>query len=362
MSNIYSLILLITIFFINISFSKNHEDYIFYTDWQRQLLQKECLKNLIFCAMINPIEDVFRQIHSEEIQVTNKNCNNLCITYNNIYARDMICEGLITPIERYGAYAVTSAQIEFISCSVLISGEIGYDNKEYKTINFGTFLSELKFSSIAFHRYDKSDRLDLIIENSTKKYNYDSSRSLFQSWSEDLKNQMNDILEDVYNEFIIKIREKIKPVLSRPNLYEDTKNRIYEKFSMFNGNNLFNKIKNITYLSFFDISTPYKDSIIIQDKIFFYNLLVSFQYALNYNITYNDGYFILRNVCFEVDENKENDYYNETINEMVKVADFNIINNSNAIWEVIINDFKKKFNENKVQEDAVNSNSLRFFS
>lgn len=358
MSNINSIYLLIILFFSIISTSKEDDEFPLYTKRQKEILDSSCSHHPLVCPMIYAIEDVFKQIQSEEIKVINNYCNKLCIMYNNIHARDIICETTTIPANDF------DCEIKFGNCNVLLSGEIGYDNTDYKTINFGTFLSELKFSSISFNRSSKFKRMDLNIENSTIKYNYDKNNSLFQSWNEDLREQMDDILEKVYDEYIIKLRDKIKPVMSKENIYEETKRRLIEKnFTFFKGPGLFDKIKNVTYISYSGLTTTFKDSIIIKDKIFFYNFLVDFQYALNNNVTYNNGYFILKNVCFEGDEQKKNNYYNTNIKNIIKdpSTEINHLNNSDQIWEVIVNDFKNKFNENKVNYDVVNERTMRFF-
>lgn len=355
MSNIYTILSLIIIFILNISSSKSDDDeYPIYLKWQRELLESTCYHSPIICPMILAIEDIFKQIQKEEIKIVNNNCNSLCISYNNIHARDIICDNLTVLLTS------SSAEIKFGNCNVLISGEIGYENNDYKSFNFGPFLSELKFSSISFNHFSNLEMIDLTYEKSEVKYKYDSSRSLFQSWREDLKEQMNDILEAVYEEYINKLKEKLEPSLEKEDILESTKKQLFDTFSYFKGGpNLFDEVKNVTYISYESLSTTYKDVIIIKNKIYFYNMVVNFQYALNYNVTFNDGYFIIRNVCFEGDENKKNNYFNVNVEEMIKVADFNSLKNSNEIWKVIINDFTTKFNEYKISKD--NNNNRRFF-
>ena len=46
---------------------------------------------------------------------------------------------------------------------------------------------------------------------------------------------------------------------------------------------------------------------------------------------------------------------------MYKQADIDNLNNKNEIWEIIINDFKKKFNDYKV-DNSVNTKKLNFFN
>ena len=352
-----SILMLISIFLLQMVISENINDNSFYLDWQRKLLESNCTRNNgVFCPMITAIADIFKQIQQEEIEANSKNvCIDLCLTYNNIHARDMLCENLNTK------YESSTGEIIFGNCSVLISGEIGYENKDYKNINFGTFLSELYIPSMTFSHIEKVDRMEFNYENASVKFNFDNSRAVFKSMNENLTEHMEEILNIVYDEFINKIEDKIKPILSRNDILIDTNKKIYESFTYFeNGPKLFDENKNVTYLSYNKID--HAEKIILKEKIIFYNLQIDFQYALNNNITYNEGLFVLKNVDFEANEGINNIYFHENVQDMYKIANFNNlkINNTNELWELIINDFKKKFNDYKVTNDN-NVKKTKFF-
>lgn len=352
-----SILILISIFLLQMVISENINDNSFYLDWQRKILESNCTRNNgVFCPMIIAIADIFKQIQQEEIEANSKNvCIDLCLTYNNIHARDMLCENLNTK------YESSTGEIIFGNCSVLISGEIGYENKDYKNINFGTFLSELYIPSMTFSHIEKVDRMEFNYENASVKFNFDNSRAVFKSMNENLTEHMEEILNIVYDEFINKIEDKIKPILSRNDILIDTNKKIYESFTYFeNGPKLFDENKNVTYLSYNKID--HAEKIILKEKIIFYNLQIDFQYALNNNITYNEGLFVLKNVDFEANEGINNIYFHENVQDMYKIANFNNlkINNTNELWELIINDFKKKFNDYKVTNDN-NVKKTKFF-
>ena len=351
------ILILISIFLLQMVISENINDNSFYLDWQRKLLESNCTRNNgVFCPMIIAIADIFKQIQQEEIEANSKNvCIDLCLTYNNIHARDMLCENLNTK------YESSTGEIIFGKCSVLISGEIGYENKDYKNINFGTFLSELYIPSMTFSHIEKVDRMEFNYENASVKFNFDNSRAVFKSMNENLTEHMEEILNIVYDEFINKIEDKIKPILSRNDILIDTNKKIYESFTYFeNGPKLFDENKNVTYLSYNKID--HAEKIILKEKIIFYNLQIDFQYALNNNITYNEGLFVLKNVDFEANEGINNIYFHENVQDMYKIANFNNLklNNTNELWELIINDFKKKFNDYKVTNDN-NVKKTKFF-
>ena len=352
-----SILILISIFLLQMVISENINDNSFYLDWQRKILESNCTRNNgVFCPMIPAIADIFKQIQQEEIEANSKNvCIDLCLTYNNIHARDMLCENLNTK------YESSTGEIIFGKCSVLISGEIGYENKDYKNINFGTFLSELYIPSMTFSHIEKVDRMEFNYENASVKFNFDNSRAVFKSMNENLTEHMEEILNIVYDEFINKIEDKIKPILSRNDILIDTNKKIYESFTYFeNGPKLFDENKNVTYLSYNKID--HVEKIILKEKIIFYNLQIDFQYALNNNITYNEGLFVLKNVDFEANEGINNIYFHENVQDMYKIANFNNLklNNTNELWELIINDFKKKFNDYKVTNDN-NVKKTKFF-
>ena len=351
------ILILISIFLLQMVISENINDNSFYLDWQRKILESNCTRNNgVFCPMITAIADIFKQIQQEEIEANSKNvCIDLCLTYNNIHARDMLCENLNTK------YESSTGEIIFGNCSVLISGEIGYENKDYKNINFGTFLSELYIPSMTFSHIEKVDRMEFNYENASVKFNFDNSRAVFKSMNENLTEHMEEILNIVYDEFINKIEDKIKPILSRNDILIDTNKKIYESFTYFeNGPKLFDENKNVTYLSYNKID--HVEKIILKEKIIFYNLQIDFQYALNNNITYNEGLFVLKNVDFEANEGINNIYFHENVQDMYKIANFNNLklNNTNELWELIINDFKKKFNDYKVTNDN-NVKKTKFF-
>ena len=361
MSYRHTNIFLIFALFLLLYKSNCAEKYNFYRQWQREKLEKACKNEPIFCNMMLAIEDVFYQIQEEEIRIENIFCDQFCLLYNNIRARDMLCETIETNTTKIEGLTY-SHEIIFRNCSVLLSGEIGYDNKNYKPIMLGNFLSELKFDSLTFNHTTGSKSMELNFENATVKYNYDRNSSWFQSWEINLKSQMDDILESVYDDLIMKIRDKLIPELRRPNIFDETLHRLFEQYTIFkNSVRLFDKTKKLTYLSYNKTYMVSKEQLIIKDKIFLHNFMVYFEYALNYNITYNDGSFLIRNLCFEADEHKDNNYYDEEISEMTKFGDFNKYNNSLELWEVIVNDFKKKFNENKIQKDDINTRSMKFF-
>ena len=118
MSNINSIVFLIILLFLSFSNTNCSEKYHFYTKSQKEILEDACINNTVFCNMMLAIEDIFYQIQEEEIPVPNLYCNKLCLLYNNIRARDMLCESV-------EAKNISNSNfIIFENCNVLLSGEI----------------------------------------------------------------------------------------------------------------------------------------------------------------------------------------------------------------------------------------------
>ncbi len=348
-------LIIITTFIILIISSKSQEEFSFFTKQQKELLSNSCQKNSVFCPMTTAIENIFNQIKEEEIQIQLE-CINLCLRYNNILVRDMLCKEL--DITDSSSYTITLR-----NCSVLISGEIEFENKGYKVVKFGNFLSEFLIDSLSFTKDENLKNFIFSYQNSTKKFNYDTTRAVFKSSDEDLISQMNDILDEVYDKFLKQMIKNSDQRFNIANYFDKAKNQIIEDFSLFKekGITINSKKKNVTYLLFTNLNPL--EEIQIRNKYIFYNMNVTFEYALNYNVTYNEGYFIVKYICFENDESKNNNYFEQKVSDMVKKADFDILDNSKDIWEIIFDEFKKKFNEAKKDKEHINERkNSRYFN
>ena len=174
---------------------------------------------------------------------------------------------------------------------------------------------------------------------------------------------MNDILDEVYDKFLKQMIKNSDQRFNIANYFDKAKNQIIEDFSLFKekGITINSKKKNVTYLLFTNLNPL--EEIQIRNKYIFYNMNVTFEYALNYNVTYNEGYFIVKYICFENDESKNNNYFEQKVSDMIKKADFDILDNSNDIWEIIFDEFKKKFNEAKKDKEHINERkNSRYFN
>ena len=319
-----------------------NEDFPFFEPSQKSMLKNSCNEiNKIFCPMTSAIEDIFSSIQTEEIIAEdNDYCVNLCIQYQNIYARDIICENIdITPKTKNEEKDLYS--IIFNNCNVLIEGKISYKNEEVAAVNFGPFLSELKFDSIIFsNNQSEKEIMRVEFKNSTQKFNYNRNEAIFSSEISNMTEQMDDIMNIIYDEYINLINDKIETNRDRNKILHDTINDFSNNFSYFPGLGLFDEIKNVSYIYYTNFN--YECSIHIKNKIFFDSMSVNFEYALNNNITYNEGKFVINNFIFEKDTNKDNYYNNSYLTQ--KEPEFNNLDNRDNIWDTIFNDFKSKLN------------------
>ena len=332
-----SIFLLIFIINFVIILSYN-EEFPFYDNKQKGEIEEKCHKNPIFCSLALAIEDIFTSIQSEEI-ITKNNlfCELLCLQYTNIFVRDLICDEKIEIKEGIIEDYFDSYEIQFNNCNILIDGKISYLNSDITSIDFGTFLSELKFKSIIFYQMKGiNGRIDVKFENNTQKFNYNKNDAIFQSKIINMTEQMDLIMGQIYDDFINKIYDKIT-LSERAGILYETINKYNDFFSYFNKSGIFDEEKSITYIAYDKLD--FECNVHIKDKVFLCWMNVTFEYALNHNITYNEGYFIINNIIFEERTNMNNSYNNSNIIKKSEV--FNYLKNKDDIWETIIEDFKK---------------------
>ena len=340
--NIFYLLFILTVNFIIIS--SYTEQFPFYDDNQRAIVNSVCKNGNIYCSMVSAIEDIFSSIQNEEIRaIDNDYCGILCIEYNNIYARDMICDDTLDY-----KYEDNKFEVIFNNCNVLIEGKIAYKNEDISAVNFDTFLSELKFKSINFYVPKGSNgEMEIKFIENIKKYNYNRKDAIFTSEVVNLTEQMDNLMDKVLDGFKKKINDTIS-TLGYGKILPGTLNHFQRKFTYFQGPGIKEEKKNVTYIYYskFDF-----DSFVhINHKYFFSWMNVTFEYALNHNISYNVGYFIIDNFVFE--ENTENkNIYNGYGNKIAtRYPEFNNDNNDD-IWKTIINDFKDNLNKYRTNPD-----------
>ena len=323
-------------------------------------LNKICKEeNSIFCSMTEAIKYALNSTKLESKSYP-KNCTNLfCLYYQNVYSPNIICDDVEAKIEedehQKNLSIISDGKylISFINCSAIFNGALSLKKNETETIIYYiNFLSEINFDKINFYQNKRSTKGEL---NITFEYNlthedtlnYDRYDTIFSMTVVDLKEQMNNILIEILDNYKNDLNSKIEIDENQQLTQMKYLSEIIKKYSK--GYSLFNfRIdegeNNITYIAYDNIE--YKSFVNIKNYIFIPNLLVSFEYALNYNITYNEGNLTFENVSISR-INERNDYFGNIIN---KNAEFNNILNeeeSSLIWNVINNDFFNKFKKYK---------------
>ena len=84
----------------------------------------------------------------------------------------------------------------------------------------------------------------------------------------------------------------------------------------------------------------------IKNNIYINNLTVSFEYALNYNITYNEGSFQIDYMNF-TKSNKDGVYIGNMINKYAGFEEIVTKEENEEIWNTIKIDFYNKFKKYK---------------
>ena len=346
-NTIFALLLIFIINFIKIS--SYNDEFPFYNQKQKEKINERCEQNKIICPMASAIEEIFSSIQKEEILVKDEMfCDILCILYTNVYARDIIFDEdiQINP---------SNNTITLNNCIILIEGKISYQNSDKASVDFGTFLSELKIKSITFYQKGNKDgEIMAIFNNGTKRYNYNKNNAIFSSEILNMTEQMDYIMENIHKKYLNKINEKIIINSEMGQILTNTLKKLENTYSFYEGPGIYDEKKNITYLSY--IKSNYEKYVHLNGIIFFSSIKVNFEYALNNNITYNEGYFVIDNIIFEEKENAENRY--EKCNISDKSNSFDNLKNKEDIWNTIFEDFKKVLYQYKAIENDNNEKNL----
>ena len=159
--------------------------------------------------------------------------------------------------------------------------------------------------------------------------------------------KMDNILKEIINNYInilisiIQIDEITQ--ISQIKYLNEIINKFSKAYSLLYSN--INDLKNnITYIAYNDLK--YDFFVNIRNKLFIPNLFITFEYALNYNITYSEGYLTFENVTISLLKNNNEDYF-WNININAEFNDFICEEDKFLIWNVINNDFYNSFQKYK---------------
>ena len=158
---------------------------------------------------------------------------------------------------------------------------------------------------------------------------------------------MDNILKEIVDNYInllisiIQIDENTQ--IAQIKYLNEIINKFSKSFSLLDSN-IDDLKNNITYIAYNDMK--YDSFINIRNKLFIPDLTVTFEYALNYNITYREGYWTFENVTISLLKNNNEDYF-WNININAEFNDFICEEDKLLIWKVINNDFYNSFQKYK---------------
>lgn len=311
-------------------------------------LNKFCKKEKDICPMVDAIIESLNSINSysntyEEELLEDNNLN-----YKNVHSTHISCKNVLAKIKNDKTEEKNEDEkyiISLMNCTTLMEGELNFSNKIYKN-----FQSELYLYKITIFISEKPLKGEMHISfeydemvNQTFYYKLD-----FED-DEEIKKKMNKIMEKVFKNYI----EKLKGIIeledfqldSQLKYLDDIINQFAKNYSILIPKVYLSK-NNITYVAYNELKYDINNFINIKDNMYIPYLYINFEYALNYNITYNEGSFYLDYMNFS----KTQDDKVYVGNIILKYAPFEEIvtqSESEEIWETIKNDFKNKFKNYK---------------
>ena len=337
------------IIFFN-QFIISNENFPILEPEQLEKLYVLCKKTDKFlCSMVEAIKYSLNSLRTEDLKNFTANDCTECLEYKNVHGPNIICDDI--NLEKLSKENNAKSPllgenekyvISLLNCTVIITGSLSLKNNSNTIINYSAFLSEIYFDKINFFQYKSSTKGELNVtfeydENYTNAFNYDKTDPIFFVNETGLL-QMDDILKKVIQHYINALKSKIeideKTLIAQMKYLKDVFTKFEKGYSIFTID-IKEKENNITYVAYYNIN--YKSFININNRLFFPGLISHFEYAINYNITYNEGNFEFENVS--ISSNYEQDYLGDIVS---KKADFNDIvteYENIIIWDIISKDF-----------------------
>ena len=215
--------------------------------------------NLYYCYKRN---DLHKKLEFEENEIDNKIENNNNTENNEMFNIDIECPYNNLAIQDRDRFFTRRKSVMFRWLS-LQSGK--KDNTDFKTVLFPQIISELKIEIGNSFQNEKSQRIIFCssyvqthFENLPLEYRQNNCSKIFLEILKDVKNQIQELQNNVLNEFYMKIRctEKLNEIITRD--YNQIKNMekyfyikyLYKRCKVYgdviiekNSNNIISKIK-----------------------------------------------------------------------------------------------------------------------
>ena len=351
----FSFILLIILNNINQILSKEINLSVIHPKHLEKLYTKCKEDNIFFCSMVEAIKYSLTLIKEDSKSFPIDICtDDFCLKYKNVYTPNIMCEDVETEIKNISIKTSNSTLfldeqkyiIYFSNCSVIVEGDLSLnDEKKLK------FLSEIYFDHINFYQspHPTKGELNISFEYDTtfvEAFNYNKSEEIFMNDETNLIYQMDNILKEVLEHFMQNYKSilEVDEIIQQNEIYfKEIINKFGKEYSL-----LFSKIddnrNDITYIGYNIIR--YNSYINVRNKLFIPNLYIIFEYALNYNITYNEGQFIFENVT--ISRNNDDDFFGNMTNKTAEFNDLICEEDKNLIWNNINKDFYNNFKNYKI--------------
>lgn len=323
--------------------------------------QKEALKILennlaesnedydsIFYPMKDAISYIFTKIESADRTVKGGESPDFKIEPKNVYFLEPKCESVTRTKS-----SDDNPLITFSNCSILIIIKLLEIKNGSRTIaSFQDYLIEFEFNHMNFEL--KSNIL-FFLETKYNDFNYNRQESLFNipSLSQKLKAQMDTLGLNAFSEYSKLFEQTAKGENEQSYLERflgSIFNVLYMNGPFLNvtveeGEDTSNKV---TYISY---SNPkMADIVVTAEKIFMSKMTIGFDYAIDFNINWNDGEFGLYDFQFS----KEEGLTNSTRGFDFKAKNFNY---PECVKEYIVNDFYEKFKTAQENYTKIGKNS-----
>lgn len=314
--------------------------------------QKEALKVLennlaesnedydsIFYPMKDAISYIFKKIESVDRTVKGGEGTDFKIEPKNVYFLEPKCESVTRKRN-----SDDNPLITFSNCSILIIIKVlEIKNGSRIIASFQDYLIEFYFTQMNFKL--NSNNIVEFTETSYSDFNYNRQESLFNipSLTVKLKEQMEKLGANAFKAY----------TESFSLISEGDQQSYLERFlgSIFNVLYMNGPFLNVTVgededtsnkVTYISYSNPKMSDIVVTDeKIFMSKMTIGFDYAIDFNINWNDGEFGLYDFQFS----KEDGLTNSTRGFDFKANDFNY---PESVKEYIVKDFYDKF---KIAQD-----------
>jgi hypothetical protein len=299
-------------------------------------LNKICKEHEILCPMVDAIKYSLKIIksYSKTYEIYPDISE---LKYQNAKSFFLLCENITLNIEKFEENKDEKYSITFNNCESKFMGQLFIIDEGI------TFLSSLFFYKIIFvkRKLAINGELNLLLEydqDINKTYYYDSS-----IFSDYYLHQMDTIMEYIFSNYTSNFKYNVElnenRLASQTKYLNDIINKFTKKYSLFDPE-IDDDHHNITYIGY-NIFT-WDNLININNYIYLSNLSVTFEYALDYNITYNEGSFVLDYMNFSKIQ-KDEIYLGNIIYKEPNFDNIMPLEESNNIWKIIKYEFLNKF-------------------